>query len=66
MKKEILYIWFGDVLPVYAKPTIEHTMRMNPTWDVKLVHYAKGNLENIESQNDEVLIKAYAEFLKAA
>ena len=59
MKKEILYIWFGDTLPIYAKPTIEHTRMMNPTWDVTLKHYTKDQLENYGKQNDDVLVKSY-------
>lgn len=66
MKKEILYIWFGDVLPGYARPTIEHTRMMNPTWDVTLKHYTKEQLMNRESQGDNVLLTAYDDFLKAS
>ena len=66
MKKEILYIWFGDTLPIYAKPTIEHTRMMNPTWDVTFKHYTKDQLENYGKQNDDVLVKSYESFLSAA
>ena len=65
MKKEILYIWFGDTLPIYAKPTIEHTRMMNPTWDVTLKHYTKDQLENYGKQNDDVLVKSYDQLLQA-
>ena len=58
MKKEILFIWFGDEKPPYIQWTIENFRKMNPGWEIRYIEYSNEQILNYKEQNDPVLIKS--------
>ena len=66
MKKEIVFIWFGENEPPYAQWTIENFKKMNPGWDVVYKRYTRHQVFNErEKINDNILNIAVEKYTKA-
>ena len=61
MKKEILFIWFGDEKPPYIHWTLENFRKMNRGWEIRYIEYSNEQILNYKEQNDPVLVLSVEE-----
>lgn len=64
MKKEILFIWFGDNIPQYCNWTLNNYKKINDDWEIKFIHYTKDQILNSKKINDNIFQKSYNLFLQ--
>ena len=58
MKKEILFLWFGDEKPPYIQWTLNNFRKMNPGWEIRYIEYSNEQILNYKGQNDPILVES--------
>ena len=64
--KQLFFIWIGDIVPSYAKTSINAFKQVNPDFEVTLLHHTDSSLERVwnGSESDPPFKRALERVLK--